>query len=52
MLIAIAPLLFAVVGVLLFALCKDKLSEIGRLTFFVGLLWLVYTLATKTVHLG
>lgn len=52
MLIAIAPLLVAVAGALVFALTTDKLSEMGRLAFFAGLFWLVYVLATKTVRVG
>jgi chromate transport protein ChrA len=53
MLIAVWPLLVAVIGALVYALASGtKVAELGRITFFVGVLWLVYTLATKTVHVG
>ena len=52
MIVALVPLLFAVVGALTFALTTDKIAEMGRLAFVVGLLWLVYTMATKTVTIG
>lgn len=44
------PLLVAVVGALAYAFASGKLSELGRISFFVGLLWVVYALLGKTVH--
>lgn len=53
MLIAIWPLVIAVVGVLLWCLASNpKVSEIGKWMFVIGLLWLVYGLAGKTLRLG
>jgi len=39
------PLVFAVAGALAFAFSGGELSEIGRLTFFAGILWLVYNMS-------
>lgn len=36
------PLVFAVAGALTFAFATGKPSELGKLAFFAGLLWLVY----------
>lgn len=47
----IYPLAFAVLGAFVYALTKDKLSELGKIIFSVGMLWLVYTLAHATMHL-
>ena len=53
MTIAIWPLLLAVAGVLVYALSSnDKVAKIGFVAFAVGLLWLCYGLAGKTLHLG
>lgn len=53
MLIAIWPLVVAFIGALVYALAANgKASEMGRLMFFGGLFWLVYGLASKTLHLG
>ena len=53
MMIALVPLVVALVGVLVYALSSNaKVMEIGRLAYFVGLLWLVFKLASKTLHLG
>ena len=50
--LAIWPLVFAVVGVLMYALTSNaKLQEIGRITFFAGLFWLVAVLAHQVVSL-
>jgi SpoU rRNA methylase family enzyme len=49
----LVPLAFAVVGAFVYALAsKDKVVEMGRIAFAVGLLWLVYVLAhvTLSVH--
>jgi len=51
--ILVFPLLFAVAGLLMYALCTNaKLQEIGRIAFFCGLFWLVYLLTDKTFRLG
>lgn len=47
----VAPLLFALVGVLMYALASNaKLAEIGRLVFFVGIFWVTYALLGRVVH--
>ena len=53
MLIILIPLLVCVVGVLIYALSGNpKLVEIGRVMFFVGLLWTVDRVAGAVVELG
>ena len=53
MLIAIWPLVIAVVGALVYALAGNaKAAELGRITFFCGMLWLAYSLVGHTMHLG
>lgn len=53
MLIAIWPLVICIAGLILYlAATNAKPVEIGRIMFFVGLLWLVYGLVGKTLHLG
>jgi Na+/phosphate symporter len=53
MMIAVWPLVVAVVGALVYALSSNtKASELGRITFFVGLFWLVYSLVGHTLKLG
>ena len=45
------PLLVLVLGALLYALAANpKLSEMGRIAYFVGLLWTVYDIATRVVR--
>ncbi len=40
------PLVFLLVGLIVWSRSKDgKTSEIGRLTFFCGLFWLVWLLS-------
>lgn len=52
MMIAVFPLVVAIIGALVYALASNsKAAELGRITFFVGLLWLVYTAMGKVVHL-
>lgn len=52
MTLALVPLIASIVGALVYALTSGKLSELGRVTFAVGLFWLVYTLAGKGIHLS
>lgn len=53
MLIAIVPLLMIVVGVLVYALSANpKVSEIGRLTLFAGLLAFALAFSGHVVSLG
>lgn len=54
MLIALWPLVVAVVGALLFFIAKTNgdVKEVGRILFFVGAFWLVYSLTGKTLHVG
>lgn len=52
MLIAIVPVVVAVVGLLMYALCKDvKLAEIGRLAFSCGLLVSLFVVARTTLRI-
>jgi hypothetical protein len=39
------PLVFAVVGALVYAFAPGKASRLGELAFFCGLLWLVYAMS-------
>lgn len=53
MLIAIIPLIIALIGVLMFALCTSaKLQEIGRIMFFCGMFVITWVLAKETIHIG
>jgi hypothetical protein len=48
----VIPLVVCIVGALLwFVASNPKLSEAGRLAFFVGLFWCVYLTAGRTLHL-
>lgn len=50
--LVIVPLIFAIIGVLMYALASNpKLSEIGRLVFFSGFLVLTSVLATHAIKL-
>lgn len=52
MMIAVWPLVIAVVGALVYALSSNtKASELGRLVFFCGFFWLVFSLLGKTLKL-
>ena len=52
MLIAIWPLIVLILGILLYSLASNvKVAEMGRIAFFVGLLWTVYPLIGKTLSL-
>ena len=47
------PLLVCVLGALVYALVANgKASELGRIAYFVGLLWTVYLLMGKAFHFG
>lgn len=53
MLIAVWPLVFALVGILVYALASHpKMSEAGRLTFFAGMLGLVFSLLRHALRVG
>jgi chromate transport protein ChrA len=46
------PLVVALIGALVYVYSKNaKLQELGRIAFLVGLLWTVFDLATRVVHL-
>ena len=52
MLVIVIPLLFAVLGAFLYVLpANAKVAELGRIAYFVGLLWLVWQLASVRLHL-
>jgi hypothetical protein len=46
----VAPLAFAIAGALAYAFMGPKPSELGRITFFAGMLWLVFMLTRTTFH--
>ncbi len=53
MIVALAPVLAAVIGALVFALASNaKVQEMGRLVFAAGMLVLIWVMASKTVHIG
>ena len=49
--IAYFPLLVCIIGLLLFALAKDKVARIGEHMFWTGLLVTLLSTMGKTVHL-
>ncbi len=52
MVIAYLPLLIAIIGLLMYALCASaKLVEIGRILFWTGALVTLFRLESKTVRL-
>lgn len=53
MAIAIVPILFLILGLLLYALASNgKVAELGRITFACAMLITLWTLAAKVVRLG
>ncbi len=53
MLLAIFPLIVAIAGALLYALSANpKLVELGRLSYFAGLVALSFALASHVVKIG
>lgn len=53
MAIAIAPVVFVIIGALTYALSTNaKAAELGRLTFACGLLVLAFELAKHVVQIG
>ncbi len=45
------PLAFAIVGALIYALSTNaKVVRMAEITFFVGMLWLVFRLSGQDVH--
>ena len=49
--IAYIPLIFVIIGLLMYALCANpKLAEIGRLVFFAAFLVLMFSVSSETVH--
>lgn len=53
MLIAIIPLIIALIGILMYALCANpKLVRIGEIMFFCGMFVITWVLAKATVHIG
>lgn len=51
MMIAIWPLVICVVGALVYALTEGNPSELGRITYGVGLLWLTFSLIGHALKL-
>lgn len=53
MLVAVIPLIVALVGVLMYALCANpKLARIGEILFFCGTLVTLLGVGNKSWHLG
>lgn len=53
MIIAIVPLLFALLGLLMYVLASSaKLVRIGEIVFFCGFLVTMMTMASKVLRLG
>lgn len=53
MVIAIIPLIIAVIGLLMYALAANpKVQEAGRLVFFAGIFVLTWVFAKQTVSIG
>ena len=50
--ITIFPLVLAVVGALVYALADGKVSEAGRLAFFVGLIVFTASMAGHVLRIG
>ena len=51
MVIILWPVLVLVLGALVYGFASNpKLSEMGRIAYFVGLLWAVYDLAPRVVR--
>ena len=49
--VILIPLLVCVAGALIYALATNpKLVEMGRIAYFVGLLWTVYDFATAVIR--
>lgn len=52
MLVALLPLILAVIGALAYALAANpKLAELGRILFAAGVFAICFTLAGRLVHL-
>ncbi len=55
MLIAIVPILFIIVGIVLYVIAKDqqpKLAEIARAIFWAGLFATAFAEIGHTLHIG
>lgn len=53
MVIAVIPLIFAVIGILIWVLASNPLvKEAGRLVFFAAFLALMFAFADKTFSIG
>jgi hypothetical protein len=44
------PVLFALVGALVYAVTTNKASTLGLYLYFCGVFWLTYLLAGRSVH--
>ena len=53
MLIAYIPLLFAIIGLLIYVLATNaKVVELGRIVFFAGFFVTMLAMATKVLRIG
>ena len=53
MLIAVIPFIILIVGLLMYVLAANpKVSEIGRIMFFCGLVALCFAFSRQTVSIG
>ncbi len=50
MIVAVFPLVVAIIGGVVYGFSSNaKVAEIGRLLFFIGMLWLVYASIGRVV---
>lgn len=52
MLIAYVPIIFIIIGLLIYALADGKKAEVGRIIFAAAFLVTMLNLASKTFHIG
>jgi hypothetical protein len=45
------PLLVAIVGAVVYAVTNNKAAELGRIAYFVGLLWFLYSFSHGALRL-
>ena len=48
----VMPLFVFVVGAIVYLFAGPKAAELGRIAYFVGLLWAVYLAMGKALHFG
>lgn len=51
MLITWVPLLVAIIGLIMYLACKDKLVRVGEILFFCGVLVTLLAMGARTIHI-